>query len=229
MGCGCVTGSERWPSMSACVSSSVNNSRAIALPYLPMKASAYGQLLHRCAKALQHIPKQLPGQGGTLGSARRGRRWTAPSHANHPPHAGDTGGVGARIGRRRRQLTTMTARRLRLLKQLARITQQISEAENLTGEAQTMTFYYRPRSNWPSCDECWRDVEQKLRRSGATTDLAPGQQSPGRLVDKPNNLTGHQASIVLVLVSAPPALMATFTASSIGSLKGTSIRSRPCS
>jgi len=42
-------------------------------------------------------------------------------------------------------------------------------------------------------------------------------------------LTGHQASIFLVLVSAPPALMATFTASSIGSLKGTSIRSRPCS
>ena len=63
----------------------------------------------------------------------------------------------------------MTARRLRLLKQLARIAQQITEAENLTGEA-TMTFYYRPRSNWPSCDECWRDVEQKLRfRSGATT------------------------------------------------------------
>ena len=41
--------------------------------------------------------------------------------------------------------------------------------------------------------------------------------------------TGHQAPIILVLVSAPPALMTTFTASSIGSLKGTSIRSRPCS
>jgi hypothetical protein len=37
------------------------------------------------------------------------------------------------------------------------------------------------------------------------------------------------AAIVLVLVPAPPALMATFTASSIGSLKGTSIRSRPWS
>ena len=36
-------------------------------------------------------------------------------------------------------------------------------------------------------------------------------------------------SIVLVLVSAPPALMAIFTAPSIGSLKGTSIRSSPCS
>ena len=31
----------------------------------------------------------------------------------------------------------MTARCLRLLKQLARIAQQITEAENLTGEAQT--------------------------------------------------------------------------------------------
>ena len=41
-------------------------------------------------------------------------------------------------------------------------------------------------------------------------------------------LRGHQALIFLVLVSAPPALMATFTASSIGSLKGTSIRSKPC-
>ena len=40
---------------------------------------------------------------------------------------------------------------------------------------------------------------------------------------------GIQASITLVLVSAPPALMAIFTAPSIGSLKGTSIRSRPCS
>jgi hypothetical protein len=64
-------------------------------------------------------------------------------------------------------------------------------------------------------------------------------QSPGCLACKPTNLTGHQALIVLVLISAPPALMAfvsatpplmaTFTASSIGSLRGTSIRSRPCS
>ena len=91
-----------------------------------------------------------------------------------------------------------------------------------------MTFYYRPRSNWP--DECWRHVEQKLRfQSGATGWFGPRPTSPGCLVYKPNNLTGYQALIFLVLVSAPPALMATFTASSIGSLKGTSIRSRPCS
>jgi hypothetical protein len=38
-----------------------------------------------------------------------------------------------------------------------------------------------------------------------------------------------QALIFLVLVSAPRALTATFTASSIGSLNGTSIRSRPFS
>ena len=42
-------------------------------------------------------------------------------------------------------------------------------------------------------------------------------------------IAGIQPSIVLVLVSAPPALMAIFTAPSIGSFKGTSIRSRPCS
>jgi hypothetical protein len=42
-------------------------------------------------------------------------------------------------------------------------------------------------------------------------------------------ITRHQASILLVLVSAPPGLIATFTASSIGSLKGTSIRSNPFS
>jgi hypothetical protein len=42
-------------------------------------------------------------------------------------------------------------------------------------------------------------------------------------------LTGHQALIFLILLSAPRALMATFTASSIGSLNGTSIRSRPFS
>jgi len=46
---------------------------------------------------------------------------------------------------------------------------------------------------------------------------------------RPNNLTSHQVSIVLILVSAPPALVATFTVSSIGSLKGTSIQSRPSS
>src|SRR2546428_5519256 len=40
---------------------------------------------------------------------------------------------------------------------------------------------------------------------------------------------GHEALILLVLVSAPPGLMATFTASSIGSLNGTSIRSNPFS
>jgi|ERR1700682_2236457 len=62
-------------------------------------------------------------------------------------------------------------------------------------------------------------------RSNETTRTT----SPGSLVYKPNNLTGHQASIDLILVSAPPALMGIFTASSIGSLKGTSIRSRPCS
>ena len=86
----------------------------------------------RFAAVVQHETWQA------IGNARiRRMPWTAPSHANHPPHAGDTGGVGARVGRRRRQLTTMTARRLRLLKQLARIAQQITEAENLTGEAQT--------------------------------------------------------------------------------------------
>jgi hypothetical protein len=39
-----------------------------------------------------------------------------------------------------------------------------------------------------------------------------------------DRLAGH-----VVLVVAPPVLMVTFTASSIGSLKGTSIRSSPCS
>src|SRR5438034_10456954 len=42
-------------------------------------------------------------------------------------------------------------------------------------------------------------------------------------------IAGHEALILLVLASAPPGLMATFTASSIGSLKGTSIRSNPFS
>jgi hypothetical protein len=41
--------------------------------------------------------------------------------------------------------------------------------------------------------------------------------------------TSSGDSILLVFVSSPPALTATFTASSIGSLKGTSIRSNPFS
>ena len=39
----------------------------------------------------------------------------------------------------------------------------------------------------------------------------------------------HQFSISFSLLPAPPTLTAIFTASSIGSLNGTSIRSRPCS
>ena len=37
----------------------------------------------------------------------------------------------------------------------------------------------------------------------------------------------YQPSRLVILASAPPALMLTFTASSMGSLKGTSIRSNP--
>src|SRR6266536_2090467 len=69
----------------------------------------------------------------------------------------------------------------------------------------------------------------RVRVSVVTSNEATRITSPGCFVYKPNNLTCHQALIVLVMFSAPPALMATFTASSIGSLKGTSIRSRPCS
>jgi len=45
----------------------------------------------------------------------------------------------------------------------------------------------------------------------------------------PSALTGHQAPIIWLLASGPPGVMATLTASSIGSLKGTSIRSNPFS
>jgi len=58
------------------------------------------------------------------------------------------------------------------------------------------------------------------------TDPLPAEKLTGRVSCK---LVGGQASIFLALISLPLALMATFTASSIGSLKGTSIRSRPCS
>src|SRR4051794_11527363 len=46
----------------------------------------------------------------------------------------------------------------------------------------------------------------------------PGQQARIVSVSQPGNSTGRQGSIALTLVSAPPALTATFTASSIGSL-----------
>ena len=63
----------------------------------------------------------------------------------------------------------------------------------------------------------------------------PGGRRTHDLRIKRDYLTsaGHLALIILGLVSGPPismaALMVTFTASSIGSLKGTSTRSRPCS
>ncbi len=47
-------------------------------------------------------------------------------------------------------------------------------------------------------------------------------------VNSPRDSAGHLPAIFF-LVSVLPTLMATFTASSIGSLKGTSIRSRPYS
>ena len=83
----------------------------------------------------------------------------------------------------------------------------------------------RPGFFPPTCIPQPFELEYPLVTSNETTRTT----SPGCLVYKPDNLTGHPATIVLVLVSAPIALMATFTASSIGSLKGTSIRSRPCS
>jgi hypothetical protein len=42
-------------------------------------------------------------------------------------------------------------------------------------------------------------------------------------------IAGYQPAVFFVLFPALPVLMTTFTASSIGSLKGTSIRSKPCS
>jgi hypothetical protein len=53
--------------------------------------------------------------------------------------------------------------------------------------------------------------------------------SPGLLAYQPNTSPGHEALSLLVLLSTTLVLMGTVTASSIGSLKGTSIRSRPCS
>ena len=62
------------------------------------------------------------------------------------------------------------------------------------------------------------------------TKFAPRSQAGGSNADAAScALTDHQASILLILVSAPPALIATLTASSIGSFKGTSIRSNPFS
>jgi len=66
-----------------------------------------------------------------------------------------------------------------------------------------------------------RGDPSKARRCGARTRRGTACHCP--------DSTGHQALIFLILVSMPPALMVTFTASSIGSLKGTSMRSRPCS
>jgi hypothetical protein len=48
-------------------------------------------------------------------------------------------------------------------------------------------------------------------------------------LEQPCNSAGHQPAVFFVLVPALPVLITTFTASSIGSLKGTSIRSKPCS
>jgi hypothetical protein len=73
-----------------------------------------------------------------------------------------------------------------------------------------------------------RSAEESMLKPG-TIDRDNRACCPGCLVYKPNNSAGHQVLSLLVLVSATPVLIATFTASSIGSLKGTSIRSRPCS
>jgi len=56
-----------------------------------------------------------------------------------------------------------------------------------------------------------------------------GSQASGFLL--PHPAAGGAASVVIFadLVSSTAVLMVTFTASSIGSLKGTSIRSSPCS
>jgi len=71
------------------------------------------------------------------------------------------------------------------------------------------------------------------RRRSVSTNVRWGVTAPesvsyrGGYAASTANLT--VPSMLFVLVSAPPALMATFTASSIGSLNGTSIRSNPFS
>ncbi len=94
---------------------------------------------------------------------------------------------------------------------------------------------YRDASEFGFCLICLRnrgecpvfERESEKEISGVRPDESGDTR--GRTRRDSLKLTGHQGSIFLILVSAPPALMATFVASSIGSLKGTSIRSRPCS
>ena len=65
--------------------------------------------------------------------------------------------------------------------------------------------------------------------AAVVSDLTNRRPAPRRTRRDSFELLGHQASIFLIVVSAITSLMATFTASSMGSLKGTSIRSRPFS
>lgn len=57
----------------------------------------------------------------------------------------------------------------------------------------------------------------------------PRRRLTGRAYLLPGRTVALRGVSTFLVVSVPPALMATFTAPSIGSLKGTSIRSRPCS
>lgn len=58
-------------------------------------------------------------------------------------------------------------------------------------------------------------------------DCRPVRGAPECVMEQEVVKWGRQPSRVLILASVPPALMATFTASSMGSLKGTSMRSNP--
>jgi hypothetical protein len=98
-------------------------------------------------------------------------------------------------------------------------------AEALTGSIERVTFH-NPDNGFAVLRVKARNV-----RDLATVVGQPDESRVilGRTRRDSLKLAGYQAliSLVLVLVVASPALMTTFTASSIGSLKGTSIRSRP--
>ena len=79
------------------------------------------------------------------------------------------------------------------------------------------------RSSFDMAPPLSRINERAASRSRPRREVC--QLSRGR--DAASAATLTVPSMLVVLVSAPPALMATFTASSIGSLKGTSIRSNP--
>jgi len=101
---------------------------------------------------------------------------------------------------------------------------QVRTDEVLSRRCARVTKKSRPYSRYKL--KKWKVIRSS---AGPKSPIRSGEPYRARFTHPTLYRFGHLPAIFFCFVCAEPVLIVTFTASSIGSLNGTSIRSRPCS